>query len=107
MARFYGEVGFVDSVETSPGVYEEQVVKQQGYYGDVIRNTRRWENTEGVNNSININNSISIVADDYAELHAYEIRYVEWKGARWNVTNVEFQRPRLILTIGGVYNGPE
>lgn len=107
MARFYGEVGFVDSVETSPGVWEEKVVKRQSYFGDVIRNTRRWENGDSVNDNLNISNSISIVADDYAKTHAYEIRYVEWMGARWEVSTVEFKSPRLVLTVGGVYNGPE
>ena len=104
MAKFYGVVGYAETKETSPGVWEE-VVSERKYAGDVIRNARRWENGEHLNDDLNVNNMISIVADAYAQQHFFAIRYVEWMGALWKVTNVEVQRPRLILTIGGMYNG--
>lgn len=108
MNKFYGIVGYAETRETdSPGVWEEQIT-ERAYYGDVLRNARRWENANNqLNDNLNINNSISILADAYAYEHIGFIRYVEWMGARWKVTNVEVQRPRLLLTIGGVYNGPE
>ena len=105
MAKFYGVVGYIETEETSPGVWEE-VVHEYRYRGDVIRNTRRWENSESINDNLLINNSISIIADNYAYEHLFAVRYVEWLGSKWKVTNVEVQRPRLILTIGGLYNGP-
>lgn len=107
MAKFYGEVGYAETVETAPGVFEANHIVKRMYYGDVIRNARRWDRGEGANDDLNVNNTISIVADAYAYNHFFAIRYIFWMGARWKVTNVEVQQPRLLLTIGGVYNGPE
>ena len=58
-----------------------------------------------INDDININNSISIVADPYAYENFHNMRYAILEGVKWKITNVEINRPRLILTIGGVYNG--
>lgn len=107
MAKFYGEVGYAETVETAPGVFEANHIVKHMYYGDVVRNTRRWERGESANDNLNVSNMISIVADAYAYNHFFAIRYVSWMGARWKVTDVEVQQPRLLLTIGGVYNGPE
>jgi len=105
MAKFYGKVGYVDTIEVSDGVFKETVIKEQNYYGDLISNRKRSENGENLNDNINVNNSISILADAYAYNHFFFIKYVEWMGALWKVTDVEVQRPRLILNIGGLYNG--
>lgn len=103
MNRFCGEVGYVETVETRPSVWTKQVSEIQ-YRGDVLRNMRRMENGENVNEDIQANHSVSIIADAYAFEHFSAIRYVKWMGACWKVTNVEVQRPRLILTIGGLYH---
>ena len=105
MGKFYGKVGYGETVETSPDIWEEQIV-ERAYYGDVLKNSRQWEKGEGLNDNLRINNSISVVADAYAYENFANIRYVEWMGAKWKVTNVEVQRPRRIFTLGGVYNGP-
>ena len=104
MAKFFGVIGFNEgTVETSPGVWEQQVVERQ-YYGDLLRNSRRLQTTDQLNDDINISNEISIVADPYANANFHSIRYVEFMGAKWKVSNVEVQFPRLILTLGGVWN---
>lgn len=103
MAKFYGEIGFGTSIETSPGVYEDQVTTRN-YYGDLIKNTRRLESSGSVNDDVNVSNQISIVADPYANENFYTMRYVKFMGAKWKISDVEVQYPRLILTIGGVYN---
>lgn len=106
MARFFGEVGYGDTVETpiDSGVYQDTIT-EIGYYGDVIRNTRKLESGEGLNDDITVGNSISIVADDYAIEHFFKIKYVRWAGTLWTVTNVEVRSPRLIMSLGSVYNG--
>ena len=104
MAKFYGAVGYSYTDETAPGVYGE-ILTEKKYYGDVLRNTHRWDAGQSVNDNLNINHSISIVADAFAYEHIGAIRYLVWMGTPWKVTNVEVQRPRLILSIGGVYNG--
>lgn len=104
MAKFYGKIGYAESKETALDVWQD-VITERMYTGDVQRNTRRWEGGEGLNDNLNISNLISIVADAFAYQNFHSIRYIEWMGSKWKVTNVEVQRPRLILTIGGVYNG--
>lgn len=104
MAKWCGVIGYAETVETEPGLYEEQITERT-YFGDVIRNTRLLQNSGVVNDNINVANQISIVADPFANQNFYSMRYVEYMGAKWRITNVEVQYPRLILTIGGVYNG--
>lgn len=106
MAKFYGKIGYVEVYDESDGIYSERIVERP-YYGDVTRNSRRLEKGEGVNDNINVGNTISIVADAYAYENFFAMRYVEWMGAKWKITDVEVDRPRLTLTIGGVYNGAE
>lgn len=107
MARFFGEVGYGESVETpsDSGVFVDTVTEAQ-YYGDVFRDTRKLESGEGLNDDIAVGNSISIVADEYAIKHFFLIKYVRWMGVLWTVTTVEVKSPRLILSLGSVYNGP-
>lgn len=104
MAKFYGKIGYASTVETKPGVYEEQIV-ERSYYGDLIRNTRRLQSSDKVNDDINISNEISIVADPYATNNFHTMRYAVFMGTKWKILNVEVSYPRLILTLGGVYNG--
>ena len=103
MARFYGKIGYAETVETRPGIWDEQFT-ERSYYGDLVRNTRRLQSTENLNDNINVSNEISIVADPFANQNFHSMRYVEFMGVKWKITNVEVQYPRLILTIGGVYN---
>ena len=104
MAKWYGLIGFAETVEISPGVYEEEITEYQ-YYGDVGRDTRRLQNSSQLNDNVNISNNISIIADPFANNNFHSIRYIEYMGAKWKVESVEVQYPRLVLTIGGVYNG--
>jgi hypothetical protein len=105
MAKFYGVIGFnAGTVETKPGVWQEQIVERK-YTGDIIRNTRRLQTTDQVIDDINISNSISIIADPYANQNFHTMRYAEFMGTKWKITNVEVQYPRLTLTLGGEYNG--
>lgn len=104
MAKFYGAIGYAKTVETMPGVWTEQITERD-YYGDVIRNSRRLQSSDKVNDDISINNQISIVADPYAINNFHSMRYVEFMGAKWKISDVEVQYPRLLLTLGGLYNG--
>ena len=106
MAKFAGKVGYGTTVEKAPGVWVDNIVEFP-YFGDVVRNTRQLQEGEHLNANLSVNNSISIVADEYANAHFFAIRYVEWAGTLWIVTDVEVQSPRLLLRLGGVYNGPK
>lgn len=106
MAKFYGQIGFVQTIENPPesGIWEEQVT-ERNYYGDVNKAVRRWESAQKVNDDINVSNEISILSDPYVTQNIPWIKYVLWNGAKWKVSSVEVQYPRLILSLGGVYNG--
>lgn len=104
MTKWFGVIGYAETVETTPGVWEEKIVKRE-YFGDVTRNTRRLQTTDQVNDNIDISNSISVLADPYAYQNFHAIRYAEFMGVKWKVSSVDVQNPRLNLSLGGVYNG--
>lgn len=104
--RWYGKVGYVTSVVDEYGVSINQIT-EQNYTGDIMRNNRRWNNNNSVNGEVNISNQISILSDPYIISNFQNIRYAEFMGNLWCVTDVEVQYPRLILTLGGVYNGEQ
>lgn len=106
MAKFYGPVGFAESVETVPGVWED-VITERNLFGDVERDNRKLDSGEKLNYDISVGNVIRVVADAYALEHFFAIRYIKWAGAYWAVTSVDVLRPRLLLRLGGVYNGPK
>ena len=106
MAKWYGKIGYAEMVEKEPGRWKEQITERP-YFGDSIRNTRLLQNSGGVNDNINIGNQISIIADPYANQNFHSMRYVEFMGSNWKISNIEVQYPRLILTIGGLYNNGE
>jgi hypothetical protein len=105
MTRFYGRIGYGESVENAQGVWVDTII-EYFYTGDVVRNARNLREGENLNPDLSVQNSISIVADAYANEHFFAIRYVEWAGALWTVSSVEVQSPRLLLRLGEVYNGP-
>lgn len=103
MAKFFGMIGYGITEETSPGVYTECLCERP-YYGDIVKDHRRWESGERLNDNLNISNTISIVADEFAYANIYVMRYVEFLGSKWKINSVSVERPRLVLEIGGVYH---
>ena len=108
MAKYYGSVGFLITKESedSPGDWVTEIVERK-YYGDVIRRKRSWRETTNLNDDIEISNEISILADPYAYHNLGEIRYVTWLGTKWRTTAIDVQYPRVVLSLGGVYNDTE
>lgn len=104
MAKWFGKIGYAETVETEPGIWIDQIT-ERSYYGDVTRNMRNLQTSDSVNDDINISNSISIVADPFANQNFHSMRYIEYMGTLWKISNVNVQYPRLELTLGGVYNG--
>jgi hypothetical protein len=120
MAKFHGMIGYSESVEqkittgidpdtqepieVGNGVWLDEITERE-YFGDILRETKQWTNSGQVNDNLVINNRISIVADDFANSNFSAMKYVIWAGVYWKISNIEIQRPRLILSLGGVYNG--
>lgn len=102
--KFRGPVGFVEVVEKRPGVKTTEPI-EYNYSGDVLKRSIRFQTGESVNDTIGVQNQISILADPYARNHVGSMRYVKWMGSAWKITDISVQYPRLILTLGGHYNG--
>lgn len=106
MTKFYGAIGYGETVEVAPGVWKDEYT-ERNYFGDIIRNSGRFQTADKLNDDINIANEISIIADPYANQNFHLMKYAEFMGAKWKISKVDVQYPRLILTLGGVWNGDE
>lgn len=105
MKRWHGKVGYSETVETKPGVWINQDTVCE-YYGDIQRATTRWTgNSNSTNDDLTVNTQISILADQFAIEKFYSMKWIEYLGAKWKITNVDPQPPRLIVTLGGIWNG--
>lgn len=105
MAKFYGAIGYAKSEQTSPGDWTDEIT-ERNHYGDVLKNTGRWSpSSDSTNDNLNVNVQISIIADPYAEQNFHTIKYATFMGTKWKVVDATPQYPRIILTLGGVYNG--
>jgi hypothetical protein len=106
MAKFHGKIGYSSSIETAPGVYTDSIIERE-YYGEVIKQTKQWIFANQINDNLVLNNRISVVGDEFSYENFSAMKYVIWAGQYWNVSNIDIERPRLILSLGGVYNGPK
>lgn len=104
MAKWYGNIGYTVTNETEAGLWEPVIIEKT-YYGDITTDRRKRENSTNVNDNINLSNVISIIADPFAVKNCSYMTYIEIMGSKWKITDIEVQYPRLILTVGGVYNG--
>lgn len=104
LAKFYGAIGYALLEESTPGVWMDSIV-EKNYRGDVILDQRRWQSTEKVNDDLNVDNSISIIADAYAYENIGYMKYIVWNNVAWKIQSFNINRPRIVIQIGGVYNG--
>lgn len=105
MAKFLGQIGFSLTVESGPGVWDSVIVEKT-YKGDIVRNSRRWDKGVDINDDLNLTNNISVVANDFLTENLSAMKYIKLHGGYWKITNVDIEYPRVIITLGGVYNGP-
>lgn len=104
--KYHGNVGYIKMVETSPGVYEEQI-KELSCYGDVTRNHSKWNQGIGINDDLDISNNFSLMLHPILVECFMDLKYIEWMGVRWKIQTVELSPPRLNILVGGVYNESE
>lgn len=102
--KFSGIVGFVKTEETKPSVWEE-VATPKHYYGDVTKNNRRIAAIDKIIGDVKVSNTISIVADTFMRENWGYIKYVEWNGIKWMVSDIDISYPRITLTLGEIYHG--
>lgn len=110
MAKFFGQIGFAVTTEPDPinhpGVFLDDVVERD-YFGDIIRNNARWDSASQANDNFNLDCQFSILLDPFAEQNCQKIVYIKHLGERWKVKTINLQYPRLLLTVGGIYNGEQ
>ena len=104
MSKWFGKIGYAISAETEPGIWENTIVERE-YFGDMTSDRRKRQSSGEVNDNINLANIISIIADPFAYQNCSDMVYAEIMGSKWKITDIEIQSPRLLLTVGGVYNG--
>lgn len=104
MARFYGKVGYsMGQVETLPGVYTNSF-EEHRMFGDVVERSIFRISGDTINDNLELGNLISVVGDKYSFSNFSNIVYVIIDGIKWKVTKVDVKPPRLILSLGGVFN---
>lgn len=102
MSKYYGKIGFAIQTETSPGIWEDSI-EERPYKGDVLQNSRRYETSENINDDFVVSNRFSIVSDAYLYSHIPALRYLEYMGAKFKIASVSIERPRVEISVGGVY----
>lgn len=103
MAKCSGKIGFALTVETSPGVFEERIVEKP-YKGNITQLNAHVEDENSINSNFRINNNISVVANKYFLENLGHMRYVTYKGLPFKITSFQVIPPRLIFSLGSVYN---
>lgn len=104
MPKCSGVIGYTLAVETQPGVWTEDVTEKK-YYGDIVRDNRKIVDQGVINNGITISNNISIVSNKFMLENMAFMTYITFMGSKWRISSVDIKPPRIIITIGGLYNG--
>lgn len=103
MARYSGLVGYVTQEETVPGVWSP-VENPRTMKGEIIRQSSTNPDHGKINSDISLNHRVSLWGDAYAFDSYYAIKWIQIDGRKWEVTSVEIKRPRIIVTVGGLWN---
>lgn len=102
--KFYGKIGYIDETEKFRGVWGNVAVEREAV-GDILSNIRRWETDSTIADEFTTSNRISVLADGFLLEHISMMRYVVWNNTAWEIKSVEINRPRVIISLGGIYNG--
>jgi len=110
MTKFAGLVGYVTQEETVPGVWapvETSIMMR----GDIISqsytngNGSRISDTGKVNDDITLNHRVSLLGDAYAFDNYFDLKWIQIGGRKLEISSIELRRPRLTVSIGGLWNG--
>ena len=104
MPKCSGIIGYALVEETQPGVWDENISEKK-YFGDLIIDNRRIVDKSEINDNINISNNISIVSNSFMSDNMAFMRYITFMGSKWKISSLDIKPPRIIITIGGLYNG--
>lgn len=102
MSRFSGKLGFVMTRETEEGVWLENSVELR-VKGTIHSLYVRNDNSSSANTNLRLTNEISILMDTKIEEYLETLKYVVWKGSKWEVQSIGVNYPRLTINLGGLY----
>lgn len=102
--RYFGKVGFGIPTDLGDGVWSDDMI-ERAYKGVINNAVQSVQESDKVNDDVRLQHRIEIMADAFAQENYSRIKYVELTGSLWTVQSVEIQRPRLLLTVGGPWNG--
>ena len=107
MAKVKCQIGFLEEqVETAPGVYTD-VITEKPYKVEIVKVTAKQQEGEHLHKDISLLNTFSIIADAYLRDTLFAMKYIEWMGVRWSISDVDpSTRPRITFRLGVKYNGP-
>lgn len=105
--KFYGNIGYAIPHTDDYGVTTDTITERLAF-GDIVKVTNNVVGAQQVEDNIRLNNEFRIVMDAFITENFQYIKYIEWNGAMWKVSSatVDPDRPRIIIYVGDVYNGP-
>lgn len=103
--RYSGKLGVVEQTEVRPGVWED-VVKEYDVLGDVKQRTEALIQGSSILPTYRTTTSVSVPARGVGPIDNSMIRYLTYKGTRWQIATIVDKPPRLVLYIGEEYHGP-
>lgn len=104
MPKFYGAIGYALPEEIKPGVVAYTNIAERMYKGDFVKRTTKWNPSDDLNDNLELQDDISIVADEYAYTHSNFMKYATLFGTKWRIKSISISRPRITISLGGVYN---
>lgn len=102
MSRFSGKLGFVMTRETEEGVWLEDTIEIP-VKGTIRRLYVRNDNNSSVNSNLRLTNEVSVLLDSKINTYLETLKYVIWKGSKWEVQSIGVSYPRLTINLGGLY----
>ena len=102
MSRFSGKLGFVMTRETEEGVWLEDKIEIP-VKGTIRSLYVRNDNNSSVNSNLRLTNEVSVLMNSKITTYLETLKYVVWKGSKWEVQSIGVNYPRLTINLGGLY----
>lgn len=104
--KYSGLAGFNEKdIEVRPGVLQNQI-KERRIKGNVLNYGHYNSDTpNSMQQDVSIRNRLSIIMDPYIKKNFNNILYVTFMNVRWSISSLTINGNRVILDLGGVYNG--
>lgn len=70
-----------------------------------LRNVQASWSQQSMNDTVRARHVLSVVTPEKSTIDFNAVVYVVWFNQKWTVTSIQYKRPRVELTLGGLYNG--